>query len=743
MRRLRVASARRFSQVSKEAKAVQKELETLQMGHKVAKDAAVVANEIKRLENEVRNAGKGFAAFSAQEQIIGQRMIFEKMADEAKRYGVTLDNAAAKASNLAASIEKIQRASALAEQKQLYSGRREEAHTGIMRAIEVAALFKGPIDAAAAYQKSLAYVGTVAGVSQKELKALGAMAEEIGATYARTGTEMNAAMYQGFSAGVTLKDMPSFLRIVAQQAVGGNTDMKTVADGLTTVRNAWGKTKISLQDASDITAQIVAKGKTEVGVLTSYLFNVAPAAAAVGISYREVGAAIATFANQGVPAAQGTTQLRMLMLELANDASGVYKVFEQISGKSFREYMASGGSLKQALSMLQTQANASGVTLDSFFQSVESKMAVMQLSGKNAALFNEQLGYMAETSNAAKAQAEWMMSTPAFGMDKAKTNAEALSVALGTTLVPALGFVLLAVTAILSPFRELAENFPTLATWVGTVAVLFLGLVLATNAVKYAWNSLLLFKTGMQMLWLWMTTGATSTAGAELAASGASFTLAGAFATLTAAFYALPIIGQVAAIVALAAAIVMLFDPIKQLKKLWAWWKGEKYEEPVDQTAKLKKDLDAQKKALESAKSGGGSSALVKSFTAIPGAMDGMDANAVAAITGYNANEAYGPGETDTIHIDKEGKIVKAGARHASSAGGGGSSSGAATPVNIGVQSAPMQSVSGGQTTINQYFQVQNLDEKNIRTVMQLAKEAAMEILQQSTQRSFADATLA
>ena len=90
--------------------------------------------------------------------------------------------------------------------------------------------------------------------------------------------------------------------------------------------------------------------------------QVTPTAAAMSVSFEQVGAALATMTAQGTPTAQATTQLNSLFAELGKSGTQAAKALEEATkntdyaGKSFQDLMAAGVPLNEVLDLMDDYA---------------------------------------------------------------------------------------------------------------------------------------------------------------------------------------------------------------------------------------------------------------------------------------------------------------------------------------------------------------------------------------------------
>ncbi|MCI0726422.1 MAG: phage tail tape measure protein [Chloroflexi bacterium] len=259
-----------------------------------------------------------------------------------------------------------------------------------------------------------------------------AFAQEAG----RLPEEVIPAVYQSISAGVPPQNVFDFLRTASDAALGGVTGLETAVDGITSVVNAYGKEAITAGQASDLMFTAVKGGKTTFDELSRSLFNVLPIAAGVGVGFGNITAALAAMTSQGVPTAVATTQLRQLLVELSKAGSQAALTFERAAGKSFKEFIAEGGNLNQALQIMKAEADAAGVGVNDLFGSVEAGGAALVLAGDGAAKFATELEKAEEATGATGEAAETMADSAEQSVRRMQAAFETLKVQAGQSLAP-------------------------------------------------------------------------------------------------------------------------------------------------------------------------------------------------------------------------------------------------------------------------------------------------------------------
>ncbi|TVL62719.1 phage tail tape measure protein [Brachyspira hyodysenteriae] len=259
-----------------------------------------------------------------------------------------------------------------------------------------------------------------------------AFSKEIG----KVPEEVVPALYQSLSAGVPRENVFEFLKTAGEAAIAGVAELKTSVDGLTSVTNAYGTEVLNVNRASDIMFQTVKLGKTDFTQLSKSLFNVIPTASALGVQFEDIGAAIAVMTAQGTPTSVATTQIRQALVELNKEGTAASIAFEELTGKTFKDFIAEGGTLQEALQMMSEAADKNNKDISSMFSSVEAANAGLALSGDNASKFKDYLDQMNNSLGATAEAFKKIDDGPARQFEKIKAELSALVIELGNSLLP-------------------------------------------------------------------------------------------------------------------------------------------------------------------------------------------------------------------------------------------------------------------------------------------------------------------
>ena len=432
------------------------------------------------------------------------------------------------------------------------------------------------------YEKQMAEVFTLLpGISQTAMDSMSKDVLSFSKDFGVLPEQAVPALYQALSAGVPPDNVFDFLEVGQKAALGGVTDLTTAVDGITSVVNAFGADTVSASKASDLMFTSVKLGKTTFDELSRSLFNVNPIASALGVEFGDVTAALASMTAQGVPTSVATTQLRQLFVELSKEGGQAAKTFGELSGKSFKEFIAEGGNVADALAIMNEHAVNTGVGVNDLFGSVEAGSAALALSGENAEGYISNIDAMAQAAGATEEAFAVMEGTASHATDKATAAWAAMKTEAGDKFLPILVDTLIpilqnTVMPALERFFEFIGNaavaFGNLSAPMQTLILGFLALVTAIGPVMI-YAGMVVKAMGTLLPLVTKIGPAVKIIGAVLTkrlVPGMLLAVKAAWA-FTAALLANPITWIVLAIVALIAAIVLLW---KNWDQVSAWLIG-------------------------------------------------------------------------------------------------------------------------------------------------------------------------
>ena len=248
--------------------------------------------------------------------------------------------------------------------------------------------------------------------------------------------EAAKALYSIVSAGHDGADGMKILEVSAKAAVGGLTETETAADAITTILNAY---KMSAEEAGTVSDQLfttVRLGKTTFGELGASIAQVAPIAAAYGISIDQVLGAVASLTKQGTPTAQAMTQIRAAIQGTAGE----------LGDAAFQ-----GCTFQEALQLIYEKAGGSASKMKEMLGTDEGLAATLALTGKNAKAAASDLEELQSSLGATEAAFEKMKDEVGNQMTLLSNNIQA-------ALRPMGEMILKEVSGIAKSFNEAFES---------------------------------------------------------------------------------------------------------------------------------------------------------------------------------------------------------------------------------------------------------------------------------------------
>ena len=332
------------------------------------------------------------------------------------------------------------------------------------------------------FDKGMREVNTLLNLSETQFAGLQSDVRDLAVEIGVTATDIVPSLYQAISAGVPKENVMEFITMAAKAAIGGVTDTETAVDGLTSVINAYGKSASEAGNVADIMFTVVRLGKLNFEELSASLFNVVPIAAATGIEFDTVAAAMAALTAQGVPASVASTQLRAAIQSLSAPTVRQAKMMKELNldfgdgrlaqvglSAAFKESIAAtGGNMEQ---------------LRKLIGSVEGLQAVLALGGEQAHKFDAALLGMAESAGASEASFEEMDKSTSRQMDKMKSSIGELALTIGDVLLPAITPLIDKAAVMAKAIGEWTKEHPGLTKVIIAVTAAVGGLALVLGPI--------------------------------------------------------------------------------------------------------------------------------------------------------------------------------------------------------------------------------------------------------------------
>ena len=209
------------------------------------------------------------------------------------------------------------------------------------------------------------------GITKQGFDEIGKQSIALSKQFGSDTQDINNAMYNALSSNVPEDNIFSFMQTSEKLAIGGMTDVFTSVDGLTSSVNAYGQANLSAAHAADVMFTGSKYGKATIEELAKQLADVTPIAAANKVSFEDLNSVIATMTIQGTRTPVAMTQTKAILNELSQDTTQAGAAFKQLAGESFTEFIAKGGTVGQALALLNSHVGETIPDIDALNKAVK------------------------------------------------------------------------------------------------------------------------------------------------------------------------------------------------------------------------------------------------------------------------------------------------------------------------------------------------------------------------------------
>lgn len=238
-------------------------------------------------------------------------------------------------------------------------------------------------------------------------------------------------LYNILSASIPAGKAIQFLMTSMKAAKAGFTNTSTVAYALTGIMNAYGYAAEKVGEVTDILFTIQKRGQTTVGQLAPIIGRVTGLAAALGVRFEEVAAAIATLTRAGISDAETITYLRGLLVSLTGRSKEGIKVAKQYG----IELSAQALKTEQLSGMVRKFLSLSPDVIKTIMSETEARTALSVLI-TNMTGFEKDLTAEMNASGAMMEAYGKLTGTLSYKFGRLWQSIKMLAVDLGTTFAP-------------------------------------------------------------------------------------------------------------------------------------------------------------------------------------------------------------------------------------------------------------------------------------------------------------------
>ena len=371
------------------------------------------------------------------------------------------------------------------------------------------------------FDKSMTKIKSLVGLTGDQVDKMGKQAREMAKNMGVSSQEAGDALFYITSAGLESDEAMEVLNASLKASASGLGDVSQVADLATSAMNAYGSDTLSASDATDVLTAAVREGKLNSEELASSMGQVLPVASNMGVSFNEVGAAMAAMSRTGTNAAQGATQLNSILSGLLKPTKQAEEALEKmgLSSGGLKQQIKDEGLLS-VLDTLKTNFDKNSDAAGKVFPNIRALRGVLDLTGASAATTREIFDELNASQGATKKAFDETSQSASFKLKKALNGAKESFAEMGSVLLTALlpaiqkltgvisnlfksftnldastqniilgvGALVIALPTLLSLFGTLVSVLGTLMSPIGAIAAGLAGIayIIATNWAEVA-----------------------------------------------------------------------------------------------------------------------------------------------------------------------------------------------------------------------------------------------------------------
>ncbi|NUQ99554.1 MAG: phage tail tape measure protein [Streptomyces sp.] len=300
---------------------------------------------------------------------------------------------------------------------------------------------------AAEFQTEMTKISTQAGGTARDVKVLSDQVLKLGTNTQQGPQKLAEALYHLKSVGMDNADAMKALKQASDLAAVGGSSLEETTNALAGAWRTGIKGAGSFHEAVSTVNAIIGAGNMRMEDFTAAIgTGILPSAKTFGLSMKQVGAALALMTDEGVPAVDAATRLRMSFSLLGAPSGAAEKQLKKIglSGIQLANAMRSKDGLIGAISLLKGHLDKSGMsaaqqsqTLSRAFGGGRSSAAILALVNNLDVLrlkqeqVNRSTGKFDDAVKMQRktAEAQWKLLT---------SNLEVMSIRVGTKVLPPL-----------------------------------------------------------------------------------------------------------------------------------------------------------------------------------------------------------------------------------------------------------------------------------------------------------------
>jgi len=311
------------------------------------------------------------------------------------------------------------------------------------------------------FEFNLSKVTGLIGIAKDTTEEWGESIKDLGSVVGLGPTKLSEALYFVTTGGVRGAETMEVLEVAAKAAATGMGDVSEIADVVVSAMNAYGKENLSAAQAADILTVSVREGKAEADKLVQSFGVVLPIASKMGVTFDQVGAALAAMTRTGTRASTAGQQLRQILNKLinpTNETNAALRIMET-SAAELRKKIKDDGLLDTLIHLNDLTKQYGEDAITHVFPRIRALTGVLDILGNNLQQNIKIEKELANAQGALNAAFDEVAQTWRFKVNTVLAEGQSLLIELGSAITHNLAP---AVSDLLSTLRDWTNNFAQL-----------------------------------------------------------------------------------------------------------------------------------------------------------------------------------------------------------------------------------------------------------------------------------------
>ena len=377
--------------------------------------------------------------------------------------------------SIGANLKGLQRGLKIAQRSlRKFGGQAKRIGGNITRSVTLpfAAAGAAGVKMATDLESSFSKIENLVGITGKALDDFKNSVKSVSSETGKSQQELSEAIFTISSAGLRGAAATEVLERSAKASSIGLGDTQQIAQALTGVLQAYGKSGMTAARATDTLTAIVREGNLEAESLAPTLGRIVGLGSQLGISFEELGANIATFTRLGVSAEEAVTGLSGVMTGFVKPTEKSKKALASIglTTEDLRKKVGKDG-LQSTLVFLTEAFKGNDEALTGVFGNVRALSNVLGTAGAQGEAYADVLNNISNSTGIVDDGFANVSKTSGFKFQQTLNSLRNAGIELGQALLPMVTKIADFITKAINSFKDLSsETKTTILTLTAIVA---------------------------------------------------------------------------------------------------------------------------------------------------------------------------------------------------------------------------------------------------------------------------------